>query len=268
MKGWIALYRKIKKWQHYQNPTLRVVFEDLLLDACHEPIWCQGIRLEVGEVATSLSQLEENTGFSRHTIINALRTLEETGEIKRKRCKNYTIVKICKYIVYQSIITNNGAMVAPLTIENGSKYAPILTSSGAEGGAMVAPITTKQQNNIERDNMRACAREKIEQLKVQVSDSWSIEQALYVNHITEQQYKQLTDEIFADWLFALDESKPAQPQLDEINKKHFLAVLRIKAQILNRTNNQCNEEVSTDRNTRRRGADTTATRTEDYEDSF
>ena len=116
--------------------------------------------------------------------------------------------------------------------------------------------------------MRACAREKIEQLKVQVSDSWSIEQALYVNHITEQQYKQLTDEIFADWLFALDESKPAQPQLDEINKKHFLAVLRIKAQILNRTNNQCNEEVSTDRNTRRRGADTTATRTEDYEDSF
>lgn len=268
MKGWIALYRKIKKWQHYQNPTLRVVFEDLLLDACHEPIWCQGIRLEVGEVATSLSQLEENTGFSRHTIINALRTLEETGEIKRKRCKNYTIVKICKYIVYQSIITNNDAMAAPLTIENGAKYAPILTSSGAEGGAMVAPKTTKQQNNIERDNMRACACEKIEQLKVQVSDSWSIEQARYVNHITEQQYKQLTDEIFADWLFALDESKPAQPQLDEINKKHFLAVLRIKAQILNRTNNQCNEEDSTDSNTRRRGADTTATRTEDYEDSF
>ena len=116
--------------------------------------------------------------------------------------------------------------------------------------------------------MRVRAQERVDNLRCQVLDSWSIEQACYLNHITEEQYKQLADEIFSDWLFALDESKPEQPQLDEINKKHFLAVLRIKAEILKKQNNGNNETNRTDNTSRRRGSDTAATRTEDYATDF
>jgi hypothetical protein len=33
MNGWIKIYRKMRQWQHYKTPSVRMVFEDLLLSA-------------------------------------------------------------------------------------------------------------------------------------------------------------------------------------------------------------------------------------------
>lgn len=271
MQGYIKLYRKVKDWQHYQDPTVKHVFFDLLLDASHRPTWCHGLRLQAGDVATSLRLLEKSTQLSRHTIIAVLNKLEASGEIRRKRCKNCTIITICNYALYQDNNAESGATTAPLKSNSSAEIAPHDNESGAEGGATTAPHNKNTRiiyNNIESENVRVRAQEKVEVLRSQVFDSWSIEQALYKHHITEEQYKAIAEEIFSDWLFDIDESKPMQPQLDEINRKHFNAVLRIKAQILLKQIRQDNENNRTDSTLQRRGADTAATRTEDYETSF
>ncbi|MBR4499827.1 MAG: hypothetical protein IKP11_04735 [Paludibacteraceae bacterium] len=271
MQGYIKLYRKVKDWQHYQDPTVKHVFFDLLLDASHRPTWCHGLRLQAGDVATSLRLLEKSTQLSRHTIIAVLNKLEASGEIRRKRCKNCTIITICNYALYQDNNAESGATTAPLESNSSAEITPHDNEGGAEGGATTAPHNKNTRiiyNNIESENVRVRAQEKVDELRLQVLDSWSVEQACYTNHITEEQYKLLAEEIFSDWLFAVDENKPVQPQLDEINKKHFLAVLRIKAQILVKFQRNGTENIQSNRDIQRRGVDTKAVKSEDYDTAF
>lgn len=83
MQGYIKLHRKTKDWQHYQDPTVKHVFLDLLLDASHRPMWYRGLRLQAGDVVTSLRLLEQTTQLSRPTIIEVLRKLEDS-EIEQR----------------------------------------------------------------------------------------------------------------------------------------------------------------------------------------
>ena len=254
MQGYISIHRKIKEWRHYKEPAVKAVFLDLLLDAAHIATVQSGVRLAVGECISSTRTLAANNGINVNTVTKALKLLIESGEIARRRVGNTTIFKILKYADYQG--KSNDSVSKRNTPKSGvlNEITPPHYN-----------ITIKECNN-KLGEMRAHAQERIDNLRLQVLDGWSVEQACYTNHIDKEQYAQLAEEIFSDWLFSVDECKPEQPQLDEINKKHFLAVLRIKAEILNR---QINDENNrTDSTSRRRGSDTTATRTQDYETDF
>ncbi len=291
MQGYISIHRKIKEWRHYKEPAVKAVFLDLLLDAAHIATVQSGVRLAVGECISSTRTLAANNGINVNTVTKALKLLIESGEIARRRVGNTTIFKILKYADYQG--KSNDSVSKRNTPKSGvlNEITPLVQVSENEihhndvsvlnGDTPVSEneihcvlneitpphynITIKECNN-KLGEMRAHAQERIDNLRLQVLDGWSVEQACYTNHIDKEQYAQLAEEIFSDWLFSVDECKPEQPQLDEINKKHFLAVLRIKAEILNR---QINDENNrTDSTSRRRGSDTTATRTQDYETDF
>lgn len=291
MQGYISIHRKIKEWRHYKEPAVKAVFLDLLLDAAHIATVQSGVRLAVGECISSTRTLAANNGINVNTVTKALKLLIESGEIARRRVGNTTVFKILKYADYQG--KSNDSVSKRNTHKSGvlNEITPLVQVSENEihhndvsvlnGDTPVSEneihcvlneitpphynITIKECNN-KLGEMRAHAHERIDNLRLQVLDGWSVEQACYTNHIDKEQYAQLAEEIFSDWLFSVDECKPEQPQLDEINKKHFLAVLRIKAEILNR---QINDENNrTDSTSRRRGSDTTATRTQDYETDF
>lgn len=291
MQGYISIHRKIKEWRHYKEPAVKAVFLDLLLDAAHIATVQSGVRLAVGECISSTRTLAANNGINVNTVTKALKLLIEGGEIARRRVGNTTIFKILKYADYQG--KSNDSVSKRNTPKSGvlNEITPLVQVSENEihhndvsvlnGDTPVSEneihcvlneitpphynITIKECNN-KLGEMRAHAQERIDNLRLQVLDGWSVEQACYTNHIDKEQYAQLAEEIFSDWLFSVDECKPEQPQLDEINKKHFIAVLRIKAEILNR---QINDENNrTDSTSRRRGSDTTATRTQDYETDF
>lgn len=291
MQGYISIHRKIKEWRHYKEPAVKAVFLDLLLDAAHIATVQSGVRLAVGECISSTRTLAANNGINVNTVTKALKLLIESGEIARRRVGNTTVFKILKYADYQG--KSNDSVSKRNTPKSGvlNEITPPVQVSQNEihhndVGVLkrdtpvseneihcvlneITPphynITIKECNN-KLCEMRAHAQERIDNLRLQILDGWSVEQACYTNHIDKEQYAQLAEEIFSDWLFSVDECKPEQPQLDEINKKHFLAVLRIKAEILNR---QINDENNrTDSTSRRRGSDTTATRTQDYETDF
>ena len=291
MQGYISIHRKIKEWRHYKEPAVKAVFLDLLLDAAHIATVQSGVRLAVGECISSTRTLAANNGLAAHTVTKVLNLLIESGEIARRRVGNTTIFKILKYAdyqgksnksvangntpkssvakcdtpptqVWQNVAHDNSEGVAN---ENTPACQNVIHSVAKCDTPPHYNITIRECNN-KLGELRTHAQERIDNLRLQVLDGWSVEQACYTNHIDKEQYAQLAEEIFSDWLFALDECKPEQPQLDEINKKHFLAVLRIKAEILNR---QINDENNrTDSTSRRRGSDTTATRTQDYETDF
>lgn len=294
MQGYISIHRKIKEWRHYKEPAVKAVFLDLLLDAAHKTTVQSGVRLAVGECISSTRTLAANNGLTVNTVTKVIRLLVESGEIARRRVGNTTIFTILKYADYQDKSSEGVAkgntpksgvaksVTPPMQVSQNEIHhndagvskedTPVSQNEIHCVAKSVTPphynITIKKDNNNLGGDMRVRAQERVDNLRCQVLDSWSIEQACYLNHITEEQYKQLAEEIFSDWLFALDESKPEQPQLDEINKKHFLAVLRIKAQILVKSQRNGTENIQQNRNIQRRGVDTKAVKSEDYDTAF
>lgn len=92
----------MREWQHYQNPSVRMVFEDLLFAANSKKRYFHGIEVKRGETMISVSSLEFNTGLSRKTVIRALKILEDTGEIKRTKFPFGIKTTITGYDTYQS----------------------------------------------------------------------------------------------------------------------------------------------------------------------
>ena len=79
-----------------------LVFIDILLSANSKEGWSKGKEIKRGELVTSVAQIMLSTGIkSNHTVIEALRKLEESGEIKRERFGNATKITIIQFDKYQ-----------------------------------------------------------------------------------------------------------------------------------------------------------------------
>lgn len=115
--GWIKLHRKMREWQHYQRPSIRLVFEELLFCANTKAGWFHGIKVNRGETMVSIETICAYTGFSRATVVSALKILEETKEIKRSKCWRGIRTKIMNFDKYQ---------------DNGSSESSIVRSSKTE----------------------------------------------------------------------------------------------------------------------------------------
>ena len=84
-----------------------VVFIDLLLSAKTESGWVGGIKVERGQVLTSVARLMTNTGLgSNNTVRRALKKLETSGEITRKATNAYSLITIVQFDKYQCCAEN------------------------------------------------------------------------------------------------------------------------------------------------------------------
>src|SRR5690554_3072519 len=108
MEGWVKIYRSILAWEWYSDINVRVLFIHLLLKANHASKSWQGIEIQAGQLVTSLSRLEHETGLSQKKIRNALKKLEKTGELGTQRGRAYTVITICNYANYQGDTTERG----------------------------------------------------------------------------------------------------------------------------------------------------------------
>lgn len=132
-QGWIKLHRQMKDWQHYQEPTVMLVFIDLLLSANSKPGWKRGHRIGRGQLVTSTAQIMESTGIgSDNTVREALRKLEASGEIVRERFGNGTKITINQYSKYQAYANTAEPAAEPVA------------QSSAEPAA--EPVANKQES--------------------------------------------------------------------------------------------------------------------------
>lgn len=101
-EGWIKVHRKIKEWQHYQEPSVLLVFIDLLLSANAKDGWWKGKRVRRGEMFTSVSTISDSTGLDAKTVRKALDKLEATGEIRREATNAGSKIIINQFGKFQS----------------------------------------------------------------------------------------------------------------------------------------------------------------------
>ena len=114
--GWIKLHRKMREWQHYQCPSVRLVFEELLFCANTRPKWYHGKKVGRGETMVSITSLQEYTGYDRKTVIKALKILVESGEIKREKFLDGMKTTIRQFGKYQDDEREvDGGIIPPST---------------------------------------------------------------------------------------------------------------------------------------------------------
>lgn len=104
MDGFIKIYRKIKDWQHFQEPSVLLVWIDLLVSANFKRGYFQGISVPKGSLITSYRKLSEETGLSVNTIKVCISKLVCSGEIAVKSAKGqFTQITINQYDKYQGV---------------------------------------------------------------------------------------------------------------------------------------------------------------------
>lgn len=108
-KGWIALHRSIRDHWLYQEKRVFSKYEawlDILMDANHQKnkIVFDGQLFEVerGQRVTSIRQLAERWGWSRHKVADFLELLERDSMVATKRDSKKTLITVLNYDSYQS----------------------------------------------------------------------------------------------------------------------------------------------------------------------
>ncbi len=107
----------MREWQHYQRPSVRLVFEELLFCANTKPGWFHGIKVNRGETIVSIETICGYTGFARATVVAALKILEDTKEIKRSKCWRGTRTKIINFDKYQDNVSSESSSKTELQTE-------------------------------------------------------------------------------------------------------------------------------------------------------
>lgn len=102
-QGWITLHRKLQDWEWYTSPNHVFFLIHLLLKANHKDGKWRGHSYKRGDVLTSLSKLQDETGLSKQNIRTILKNLDKTGEINTLPNTKLTHISICKYDIYQRL---------------------------------------------------------------------------------------------------------------------------------------------------------------------
>lgn len=99
--GYIKLFRKLREWEWYGEPSMLALWVHLLLRANWEDAEWRGIPVPRGSFVASLSALAAETGLSVSQIRLCLKRLAASGQITVQSSNKYTLVTICKYEEYQ-----------------------------------------------------------------------------------------------------------------------------------------------------------------------
>ena len=100
-EGYVKMFRQLKHWQHYQKPSVVLVWIDILLSVNTQDAWWHGRKIRRGELFTSVETIHQSTGLDPKTIRKVLDTLEESGEIKREATTAGTKITINHFNKFQ-----------------------------------------------------------------------------------------------------------------------------------------------------------------------
>ena len=208
--GWICLHRAFKDWQHYGEPSVMVVFIDLLLSVNAKDGWWHGHKCERGATFRSIRSIAEDTTLNPMTIRRAFAKLETTGEIKRiKIDQKHTKTIVCNFAKYQDF--------------GGVSVLKSNTQSNTQSN-------TKQQynkdNNIKRENNNTHTHEEI--LRDWLNNRITLERFCLTEHLTIDQFTQLAQAVINEWAMT-GESGTTESD----TRKKMLAHIRRKAQAMN-----------------------------------
>ena len=225
MNGWIKIHRKMRQWQHYKNPYIRMVFEDMLLSADAS-----------GNAVTSIAAIQCNTGVSKPIIIKAIKALKASGEITHTLDGNTSIYHIVNYCLYQA---KGGKRDLPQTEKGSKQDLPQVVNEVYQGGKRGLPHY-KNNKNKQEDIVVANAHARThEDFIAEALSPLMVEQGCMAMGIDPAKYQQLVTEVINDWQFR---SLPD----NEWNKTHLLAQMRIKHNINNRNNGNNTQSSSAD----------------------
>lgn len=244
MGGWIKLHRKMREWQHYQRPTVRLVFEELLFCANTEEQWFHGIKIKRGETVVSIDALCAYTGFARATVVEALKILEDSKEIKRTKCWRGARTKIINFDKYQgsepaeSGSTSSSESSSNNELQNKSSsqaelHTELHTELLTELEQEYIKNNKKHNNNID-DVARAREEDFIEEVFSQRS---AIEAFLMSERLTEAEARAMAKAVVSEWAIT------GKQHRDDVDKRqHLLNQIRIKKK--QRNNGQQNNQPS------------------------
>lgn len=97
----IKLYKKMLKWEWYDDLNTKVLFIHCLLRANWQDTKWHGVTLKPGQFITSLETLSKETKLSVRQVRVALSHLKMTGEVTDFRQANYRIITVVKWGDYQ-----------------------------------------------------------------------------------------------------------------------------------------------------------------------
>ena len=98
---YIKLYKKLLKWEWYDDPNTKVLFLHCLLKANYQETRWHGVSLEPGQFITSLPKLAEELNLSIKQVRVALDHLKQSGEVADKGQTKYRIITVLKWDEYQ-----------------------------------------------------------------------------------------------------------------------------------------------------------------------
>ena len=202
--GWVKIYYSMQKWEWYDVPEMVALFVHLIIDANYEDRDWHGMKIERGQLVTSVSKLAKRVGITIQQTRTCLSRLEGTGEIVTKSTNKFTIITISNYDRYQSSPeteqqTNNKQTTTP---KESKKYILERDNKGAcartREGEQVTPPQTPPKNpfnisSVERDvygklpgGIIKLKREKVARILSSIADNPEIqmpqsEQELYID---------------------------------------------------------------------------------------
>ncbi len=100
-ESWIKLFRKFLDWEWFHDDAMVKMWLYLLLMANYEDRKWQGGVVKRGELVTSIPTLMRDLNRTKQQIRTSLLRLVNTKEITLKTTHHYTIITICKYDSYQ-----------------------------------------------------------------------------------------------------------------------------------------------------------------------
>ena len=99
----IKLYEQIMSWGWYLDVSTFKLFIHLLLKANYTEGVFQGIKIERGQLVTSLAHLSKETGLSIQQVRTAIDHLISTKEITTLSYAKFRIITVVKYDDFQSV---------------------------------------------------------------------------------------------------------------------------------------------------------------------
>ena len=101
MVGHIKLHRRILDWEWFDDEKTFRLFIYLLLKANWKPKPWKNIDIKRGQLATSVTSLSQNLGYTSSEIRSRLSSLTNSKEISTQTTNRFTVITICKYEDYQ-----------------------------------------------------------------------------------------------------------------------------------------------------------------------
>lgn len=100
-RGWVKIYRKEVDWEWYKEPLTAHLFNHLVLMANRKDGKWRGITVPRGCLITTFRGLAGQTGLTLQQVRTSIKRLISTHDITQESTKEYTLLKVENYDIYQ-----------------------------------------------------------------------------------------------------------------------------------------------------------------------